>query len=324
MNQLSLPSIFNDLSDAFFLLDAEGCFLYANARAKELFGFGADRSLSAMPFHERFASRFGFLRDDTLQTALTRRLPLTLEAQNQSDERWYELRFYPSETGMAALCHDVTHRKQTEVRDQFLTELSERIHTLSDAQEMLTATVQAVGAFLNVTRCYFSEIDLENDHMVVHEGYHPGVPSLAGHYTLSHFLLPEIIKRREAGKTDVVNDTRTHPHTIKAYKRHYHPHGVAAYIGVPLRRQGKWVAAFVAESSTPRPWRADEASLMEVVAQRAWLAIENARLHQQTLEITGRSLEDSGASRYLPRYCARRARLLRYEPALPAPEQCAG
>lgn len=291
MNLPTLPSIFNGLSDAFVLLDAEGCYRYANARAKELFGSEAGHSLVSTSFQERLLKQFGFALEDTLHNALRHHSPLMLEVRNENDGCWYELHLYPSDTGTIVLCHDITLRKNREAREQFLTELSERIHALTEAQDILKTTVQAVGAYLNVTHCFFSEIDVDNDRIVIPFDYHSEVPSIAGHYVLSHFVLPENLKRHADGQTEVVGDTRTHPHTAEAYRQHYRPHHVEAYIGVPLRRRGKWVAAFVADSNVPRQWSADEVTLMEVVAQRTWLAVENARLHQQTLEMTERSLE---------------------------------
>ena len=52
-------------------------------------------------------------------------------------------------------------------------------------------------------------------------------------------------------------------------------------VGVPLLRNGNWVAGLVVNHHEPRNWTAAEVNLVQTVAERTWLAVENRRLFQQ-------------------------------------------
>jgi PAS domain S-box-containing protein len=53
--------------------------------------------------------------------------------------------------------------------------------------------------------------------------------------------------------------------------------GLVAYIGVPLVKDGEFVAGLVIHTSAPRVWTPDEIALAEEVAERTWAALERAR-----------------------------------------------
>jgi PAS domain S-box-containing protein len=47
-------------------------------------------------------------------------------------------------------------------------------------------------------------------------------------------------------------------------------------------RNGQWTATLIVSDHQPRPWSETEIALIQTVAERAWLAVENRRLFQET------------------------------------------
>jgi len=60
------------------------------------------------------------------------------------------------------------------------------------------------------------------------------------------------------------------------------PGGLRSVLAVPLLRMGRCVAAFFVSQSRPHEWTTAEMDLLRTVAERAWLAVESARLQSET------------------------------------------
>ncbi|MDX6480833.1 MAG: hypothetical protein QOG85_1343 [Gaiellaceae bacterium] len=61
--------------------------------------------------------------------------------------------------------------------------------------------------------------------------------------------------------------------------------GIKAMLGVPLIVRGESLGVLHVGSLTPREFRRDEIDLLQLVAQRVALAIERARLHEETVQL---------------------------------------
>lgn len=175
---------------------------------------------------------------------------------------------------------DVTERKRAEARARVLAQVGELVRQLADPDAFLYAVAQVVGDHLLVQRSFFLELDLENDRGSVQRDYCRGVPSIAGSYRLSQYS-SETGQEMDLGHTIVNRDSQRDPRTAAYYDQTYGPNGERAYIAVPLMRDGRRVAAFWVNTDTPRDWSKDEVTLLETVAERAWLAVEKMRLDQQ-------------------------------------------
>src|SRR5207253_3127418 len=60
--------------------------------------------------------------------------------------------------------------------------------------------------------------------------------------------------------------------------------GARAMAGTPLRRDGKAIGALVVHRDRPKPFTAEELTLLQSFADQAAIAIENARLFNETKE----------------------------------------
>jgi PAS domain S-box-containing protein len=172
-----------------------------------------------------------------------------------------------------ALQQREAERKLTELRLQLLAQVAEMVRQISEADAFLLAVAVAVGEHLQVQRSLFVEIDLEHDLGRIQHDYHQGVPSIAGEYRLSAYSL-EAAAALNAGQTVVNRDSQADPRTAALYETVYAPDGERAYVAVPLMRDGQRAAVFWVSTDVPRDWRTEEVSLLETVAERAWIAVE--------------------------------------------------
>jgi len=89
-----------------------------------------------------------------------------------------------------------------------------------------------------------------------------------------------IVDACRRGETVVVTDTHTDPRFTDAERAQLLASEIAAVVGVPLIKEGRWVATFGVHSSTPRTWTRDQIALVEVTADRTWSAGERARAEE--------------------------------------------
>ena len=149
---------------------------------------------------------------------------------------------------------------------------------------MAWEVVSRLGAYLQVDRCLWQEIDWQQRSTTVgRTWYSPEVPDVAGIYALDEFFTAEQLHLIEAGQTLIVNDVTTHPSTAP-YAQNYLPLGAAAFVIVPCIYSGRWVTALGVNSRTPRIWRADEVALLQDIVARLWSLIEQIRSLQALRE----------------------------------------
>lgn len=166
--------------------------------------------------------------------------------------------------------------RESEADARFLVALGERIRLTRDPFELLYEVSRALGDALDVRRSFFVEIDVTNDRGFVRRDYCRGADSVAGEYRISEYsaiTLAEIA----AGRTIVNCDSREDPRTADTYEETYRGRGERAYLAVPLMRGGRWRGTLWISTDQPRRWQPREISLVELVAERTWNAVERLR-----------------------------------------------
>ena len=190
--------------------------------------------------------------------------------------------YYPVHTetgqllGVNVAVRDITRRKQAEADTLFLLDLGEGIRFAADADELLWAVAVTLGEHLKASRCGFLEIDAAHDRITVQRDYHPHLHSLVGNYPLSA-ASSAILKAAEAGQIIAIADARSDERATINVGVSKDP-GVRALVITPLLRDGTLVSALVVASSEPHEWTEREITLVNIVAERTWLAVERLRL----------------------------------------------
>lgn len=184
----------------------------------------------------------------------------------------------------SAVLRDITARRVAEEqrseaarRAEFLTALSDSIRPISETSEIEFVVAKAVGEFFEASRVFYGELSDDGAKLVVPPGYHSSdVEPMAGTYDLDP-IGPALIERLRSGKTLVIDDVRSAPEFTTEEVETMLAGDVLSAVGVPLIKEGRWVAVFSLHMKTPRAWTTGEVALIEEAAERTWAAVERAR-----------------------------------------------
>ena len=174
---------------------------------------------------------------------------------------------------------DITERREGDRRRRFLDSLSERIRPLLDPETVLTQASQSLGHFLGVSRCAYAEVDAAAGTITTRQEYTDGVQSRLGTARLDEFG-PEIVDPLRAGMPVMSADVRSDPRLNPKNRANYGGDELPAFLAVPLMKEGVLAAVLAVHQNAPREWTEDEVRLLGIVAERTWLAVENARLYR--------------------------------------------
>src|SRR5262245_13414995 len=217
-------------------------------------------------------------------------------SERPNEHRHWLCSYYPVQSdsgnllGVNVAVREITERKQAEANTLFLLDLGERIRFAANADELLWWVAVSLGEHLRASRCGFIEVDTEHDRIVVRRDYHPHMPSLVGSYSCSA-ISPDVIEAGRTGRLTVIGDVAHDERTAQSVTS-YRQMGVAALVASPLLRDDKLVSALIVARAEPYPWSEREVALINLVAERTWLAVEKLQL-DQALRESGAALRDA-------------------------------
>ncbi len=112
--ETELDDVLDRITDAFFALDDEWRFTYLNERATEPLDV-PEADLVGTTIWEAIPEIVGSTFEEQYRRAVETQEPVTFEAKSVAvPGTWYEVRAYPSESGLSVYFRDVTERKQYE------------------------------------------------------------------------------------------------------------------------------------------------------------------------------------------------------------------
>ena len=164
--------------------------------------------------------------------------------------------------------------RESEERQAFLLKLSDALRPLDDPAEIQNAATRVLGQHLRVSRVAY--VRVTDDEYVIEQDYVDGVPSMAGSFRVNSFGTDKVADY-QGGKTRIVRDTEKDARNDPVATSNFAAFGVAAGIGVPLIKGGRFVATLVVHMNEPRDWSPAEVVLAEETAERTWQAVERAR-----------------------------------------------
>ena len=160
---------------------------------------------------------------------------------------------------------------------QFLITLNEQLRPLKDPVEIQEVAVRLICEHLHASRVNYAHV--EGDEFVVSRSYAGGVSPFAGRGSVARFG-KAIADAGRRGETVAVDDVNTDARITDAEREQLLADETAAFLGTPLIKGGRWVAAFGVHSATPRTWTRDQIALVEITADRTWSAAERARAEE--------------------------------------------
>ncbi|WP_353466589.1 PAS domain-containing protein [Sphingomonas faeni] len=170
---------------------------------------------------------------------------------------------------------DITKRKQADLRQSALLDLSDAIRDLTDPDVIAYAASAILGTTLQVSRVGYGVIEKVRETIAVERDWNaPGITTLAG--TLQFRDYGSYIEDLKAGRTVAIADADRDPRTrdtadmLKAIS-------ATSFVNMPLVEQDDLVALLYVNHRAPRVWTDDDLALMREVAERVRTASERLR-----------------------------------------------
>jgi len=199
--------------------------------------------------------------------------------------RWFDV--YASRLGkpgdnrVAVFFTDITVRKRaeetiraSEAQNSFLVTLADTLRPLSDPIAVQAEASRVLGERLGANRVVYFEV--RGDEYVVERDYATGVPSVIGRHPIVAFG-PEQLATYKSGRTAMEADVDAFPFRPSEEKAAFAGVQIRSYIGVPLVKNGVFVAGLAVHSACERAWTAAEIAMTEDTAERTWAAVERVR-----------------------------------------------
>lgn len=200
---------------------------------------------------------------------------------------------------------NVTRQKREEAQAHFLVEFGEQLRPLSEEKVVFERSAKLLGEYFQVSRCFFAEFDTASGQLTHHPEYRKGnkMSSLTGTYSLD---TPEWVEELAQVEPIVINDTATEAIPSRFYSQLYQGSNLRSLLVVSLlknkEKRGKAnkaaVLLVVLEHNQPHQWQPDELTLAQVVLERVWLAVQNARLLRRS-QLAAIMEERNRIARYL-------------------------
>ena len=161
-------------------------------------------------------------------------------------------------------------RQATEAQ-AFIYSLAERQRGLDTPDAIMRLTAAALGRRMRLDRVGFYQVGADGS-AAFGPGWTSGrLPLLRGSLTAEE-LGPAMTDQYRAGRTLVSGDAARDDGLAGSAVSRLAP----AAIGVPLLRQGRWLATFYVNQAEPRDWTAEDVAFVEAVAEISWDAVERA------------------------------------------------
>jgi PAS domain S-box-containing protein len=171
--------------------------------------------------------------------------------------------------------------RQSEERKALLLKLSDVLRPLADPVAIQAEASRLLGEHLRVNRVSYAEV--EGEEFVIQRCYASGVAPIVGRFPLAAFG-ETLLAVYRSGEAVAVADVAAEPRFTAAEREAYRAAEIAAFAGVMLVKDGRWVAAFGVHSAVPRTWTPDEQDLIREVAERTWAAVERGRAEEARSE----------------------------------------
>ncbi|MCD8488815.1 MAG: PAS domain S-box protein [Desertifilum sp.] len=291
-NQEMFSALVEEAPLGVYMIDAEFRLRQANQTAVKVFNIqpliGRDLAEALRTiWREPFATEVIHCFRHTLATGESYHSPPTVEPRADIEEiqsydwQLHRITLPDGSYGVVCYFYDLSELKRAEAimrqngdRDAFLVALNDALRPLNDPLEILATANRVLGEQLGANRVTYFEV--RGTDYFLEQNYVNGAESLRGGYPIESFG-PELLAAYRRGHTATATDVTSDPNLSAAHRATYADVQIAAYIGVPLVKQGEFVAGLAVHSSTPRYWTADEIALTEEVAERTWAAVERAR-----------------------------------------------
>ena len=186
---------------------------------------------------------------------------------------------------LVGVLFDITEQKrseeslrESEERQAFLLNLADVLRPLAEIGEVERHATLLLGEQIKADRCFLSTVDEDGLGICVREEYlRSGASSMLGDYTFAQ-LGSLVGSELRAGRVLAVEDVDALAGLSPVERANYAAVGIAAYLLIPLIRNGRLAAILAINHRTPRAWSEADKAVALQTADRLWTARERARV----------------------------------------------
>ena len=206
--------------------------------------------------------------DGAYRWFLTRSVPVV-------DEAGRVLRWHGTSTDIHEQKLAEERTRAGEARQMFLVQLADELRRIGDPIEVQAVASRLLGLALGVHRVTYFEV--VGDRYRVLRDYVNGVKSLVGDYPAAAFG-EDLFRCYQRGEIALAADVEADPGLSASQRASFRAIDIRAHLGVPLVKDGVFVAGLAVHDTHPRVWTHDEIALVQDTAERTWAAVEQARV----------------------------------------------
>jgi PAS domain S-box-containing protein len=175
--------------------------------------------------------------------------------------------------GMFCACTETTQQVLSERRQRFRLELADRMRELSEPGEIASTAASLLGRHLGLSRAAYTEVEDDGQTLRIlsdwTDGRAPALPERLATRDFGMETADALARGHALCFADVATDPCTRPYLAVFETLH-----AGSLLLVPLVKSGRLRSLLMLAQEQPRPWRRENVSLAEDVAERIWLAME--------------------------------------------------
>ncbi len=247
------------IDDGFVVFDLDWRILYLNRSAEEYFGRKREE-LKGHVIWELMPLAAGTELERALRDAAAQHEPSELESFVPTMKRWVAFRVFPWEQGVSIWFRDVTEHKRAE----------DRLQLIADAGGVLGQSLDSKTIFADLTRLVVPRLaDYCGVELIEDGSLHRVAASELG----------------AANKSALIDTTTSCASVARTGEPELLSVDDASLLVVPIKAREKTLGVLcLFFIGARRRYAAADLATARAIADRAGLAIENARLHEQTIE----------------------------------------
>ncbi|MXR42288.1 PAS domain-containing protein [Halobaculum sp. WSA2] len=273
------PALLDRMTDAFFAVDEEWRFTYLNESGREVIREAAEGSIAddliGVNIWEAIPDIVGTVFHERYREAMRTQEPVEFDEYYGPLDTWFEVRAYPSESGLSVFFRDVTaerqHLNELEEREETLRAITEAIADSDRSFEERVSRLLEVGSEMLDTK-YGTLSRIRDDRYVFEVVYAPDDSVAAGdEVDLSTTNCERVVVTEESL---VLNDTSEDDEL--ADRAGNADWGISCYLGAPVRVNGSVYGTFCFYDLEPRtePFAEWQVTIVELMAEWVSSALE--------------------------------------------------
>lgn len=287
-----LTQILESISGGFFALDKLYRFTYWNKAAEEGTGLKREDVLGKNVF-EVFPNAKDAEIGEKYKLAMETCTFQSIVSSYKDDrfEAWYDIRIYPTESGISVFFQDITEQKQQQRQKEILLEISQVIITAQHAEDMCLEAAEKIASFLDIPEKFVCVYRFEPRTNLLHLM----APSLVGKNIppdIEHQIVDgkatTIAVRTALTCKPIVTDELARSTLADFYFTEINNHQLKTLISIPLIVQGDLQGVLEVMSKRDSEYVDSELDLLKIIADELSIGLSRKRLMD---EITVKNFE---------------------------------